>query len=96
MDLHLSHDFYDSFIVYQTRMLKVFDRMSVEYGFQVLDASRSVNRVAATLRQAVARVIDEAPHRTGVKRPSEEPESTAVAEEPGQRIQPGKKDRSSH
>ena len=58
MDLHLGGDFFDSFIEYQSRMLKVFDRMSSEYGFQVLDASRSINRVAATLRHAVARVID--------------------------------------
>jgi dTMP kinase len=58
MDLHLGEDFYESFIEYQSRMLKVFDRMSGEYGFQVLDASRSINQVAATLRRGVARVID--------------------------------------
>jgi len=69
MDLHVGQDFYDSFIEYQTRMLKVFDRMSLEYGFQVLDASRSVNRVAATLRRAVLRVIDEAPRKRTVRRP---------------------------
>jgi dTMP kinase len=58
MDLHLGEDFHDSFIEYQTRMLKVFDRLSQEYGFQVMDASRSVNRVAAALRRAVAGVVD--------------------------------------
>ena len=58
MDLHLGGDFYESFIEYQSRMLRVFDRMSGEYGFQVLDASRSINQVAATLRRGVARVID--------------------------------------
>jgi len=40
-------------------MLREFDRMKGEYGFRVMDASRSVNRVAADLRRAVARVIDE-------------------------------------
>jgi len=59
MDLHLGEDFYDSFIEYQTRMLKVFDRMSSEYGFHVLNASRSVRSVAADLRRAVTRLIDE-------------------------------------
>lgn len=58
MDLHLGADFYESFIEYQTRMLKVFDRMTLEYGFQVLDASRSVRRVAADLRRAIVGVID--------------------------------------
>jgi dTMP kinase len=59
MDLYLGEDFYDSFVEYQTRMLREFDRMKGEYGFRVMDASRSVNRVAADLRRAVARVIDE-------------------------------------
>ena len=58
MDFRLGEDFYDSFIEYQGQMLKVFDRMSIEYGFQVLDASRSVRRVGAALRRAIAGVID--------------------------------------
>jgi dTMP kinase len=59
MDIHLGEDFYDSFIQYQTRLLKVFDRMSAEYDFHVMNASRSVRSVAADLRRAVAKVIDE-------------------------------------
>jgi dTMP kinase len=59
MDLHLGDDFYDSFIEYQTRMLKVFDRMSDEFGFHVLNASRSVRTVAADLRRAVMAIVDE-------------------------------------
>jgi dTMP kinase len=58
MDLHLGEDFYDSFIEYQSRMLNVFDRMSVEYGFHVLNASRSVRTVAADLRRALLKLID--------------------------------------
>jgi hypothetical protein len=61
MDVHLGEDFYDSFIEYQTRMLKVFDRMTDEYGFHVLDASTSVRRMGATLRRAVTRVIESDP-----------------------------------
>lgn len=59
MDLHLGDDFYDSFIEYQKRMLKVFDRMSSEYGFHVLNASRTVGSVASDLRRAVTKLIDE-------------------------------------
>lgn len=58
MDLDRGGDFYDSFIAYQTRMLKVFDRMSTEYKFHVLNSSRSVRSVAADLRRAVARLLD--------------------------------------
>ena len=59
MDLHLGEDFYDSFIEYQTRLLKVFDRMTAEYDFQVLNASRSVRTVEADLRKAVVKILDE-------------------------------------
>jgi len=70
MDLHLGEDFYDSFIEYQSRMLKVFDRMSGEYGFHVMNASRSVRSVAADLRRSVAKVIDEP---TAVDGPTPQP-----------------------
>jgi dTMP kinase len=66
MDLHLGEDFYDSFIEYQTRMLRVFDGMSIEYGFHVMNASRSVRSVAADLRRSVAKVIDEPISRTAL------------------------------
>jgi dTMP kinase len=69
MDMHLGSDFYDSFIAYQTRMLGVFDRMSTEYRFHVLNASRSVRSVAADLRRAVAKLVDE-PAAGGVETPS--------------------------
>jgi dTMP kinase len=59
MDLNLGEDLYDSFIEYQTRMLKVFDRLTGEYGFQVLNASRSVRSVGNDLKRAVMKVLDE-------------------------------------
>lgn len=58
MDLNLGADFYDSFVAYQARLLREFDLMSEEYGFRTVDASRTVRRVAADLRRAVARVLD--------------------------------------
>lgn len=74
MDLNLGEDFYDSFVEYQTRLLREFDRMSGEYGFRVIDASRSIRRVAADLRRAVARVVDVdgAPEKSAL-RPEEPP-----------------------
>ncbi len=58
MDMYLGEDFYESFVAYQKRMLAEFDRMSSEYGFRTVDASRGSRRVAADLRRAVARIID--------------------------------------
>ena len=59
MDLGLGNDYYDSFIAYQKLLLREFDRMSGEYGFHMIDASRPVKRVAADLRRSVARAIDD-------------------------------------
>ena len=64
MELGLGNDYYDSFIAYQKLLLKEFDRMSGEYGFRVVDASRPVRRVAGTLRRSIARVIDDEPVST--------------------------------
>lgn len=66
MDLYLGEDFFDSFVQYQRRMLKVFDRMCDEYGFHVLNASRSVRSVAADLRRSVAKLLDETKPTTKV------------------------------
>src|SRR5687767_1821132 len=56
MDLGLANDYYDSFIAYQKLLLKEFDRMSGEYGFHVLDASRPLKRTSAALRRSIARL----------------------------------------
>ena len=45
------------FVAYQTQMLSEFEQMTAEYGFQVIDASRPLQRVAADLRRAVMRAI---------------------------------------
>lgn len=58
MDLGLENDYYDSFIAYQKLLLKEFDRMSGEYGFDVINASRPVKRVATSLRRSISRLIE--------------------------------------
>jgi hypothetical protein len=57
----LGNDYYDSFIAYQKLLLREFARMSGEYGFKVIDASRPVRRVATALRRSVLRVIEDEP-----------------------------------
>ena len=59
MDIGLANDYYDSFIAYQKLLLKEFDRMTGEYGFHVLDASRPLKRIAASLRRSIARIVEE-------------------------------------
>ena len=70
MDLGLANDYYDSFIAYQKLLLKEFDRMSGEYGFHVLDASRPLKRTASALRRSIAPLIQEAAHVTEIVKPT--------------------------
>lgn len=61
MDLHLGDDMYESFVVYQTRILADFDRMVEDYGFEVINASRSIEQVLAALKADIAGVLAPAP-----------------------------------
>jgi dTMP kinase len=57
MDLHLGDDMYDSFIEYQTRIRSQFDKMVEDYGFKVIDASRSIDEVFSDLKVQMSAVL---------------------------------------
>jgi dTMP kinase len=58
MDLHLGEDFTTVYRIPGSKM-KVFDH-SEEFGFHVLNASRSVRSVASDLRRSVGKIVDAA------------------------------------
>jgi len=51
MDLHLSTDPVESFRLFQTRVLKEYDRMVKEYGLIVIDARESISTMQRTVRE---------------------------------------------
>jgi dTMP kinase len=59
MDLHLGDDFYDSFIEYQKAILKEFDKMTTEFGFQVVDAAKSFEEINRALKQGILAVLED-------------------------------------
>jgi dTMP kinase len=61
MDLHLGADRYDSFVEYQKRLLAQFDSMVEAYGFEVVDASGSIEEVFDDLKRRISRVVDADP-----------------------------------
>jgi dTMP kinase len=64
MDIGLSGDVYESFVRYQTRILEQFDKMTDEFGFTVVDASRSIQEVNHDLKTEIEKflaVSDESP-----------------------------------
>ena len=53
MDMRLGPDLFESFVNYQTRLLEEFDALSQEYGFEVVDACQSIERIAEQLKEKV-------------------------------------------
>jgi dTMP kinase len=53
MDLRLGEDLYDSYVAYQTRLLGVFDSMSDEYEFRVVDTSASIQDVSDQIKELI-------------------------------------------
>ena len=87
MDLHPSEDMYDSFLKYQTALLKQFDTLAEEYGFEVIDASPDVRVIFERLRAGIARVLSGEPAESLFSVPrlrlvSEASEAVALPEAP--------------
>jgi dTMP kinase len=61
MDLHLGEDMYESFVRYQRWLLGEFDKMVEVYGFEIVDASGTIEEVFARLRDRIERIVQ----RTG-------------------------------
>ncbi len=58
MDLHLGEDLYDSFCVYQRRILAEYDAMAAEFKFEVVDTvRRSVDEIQEELRKRIEPVV---------------------------------------
>ena len=53
MDLHLGEDMYESFVEYQTRILREFDNMVGAYNFRVVDAAPSIEEVFEEVKIAL-------------------------------------------
>jgi dTMP kinase len=70
MDYHFGNDMYESFVNYQTRLIRVLDRMSTRYGFIEIDASKTPEIIFRELQRRIAslqiRKVNGAP--AGVKR----------------------------
>src|ERR1700689_4581057 len=57
LDSRFGRDMYDSFIRYQGRLIRVFDRLAKPYGFEVVDAGRPAEEVFETIQQAISGVF---------------------------------------
>jgi dTMP kinase len=58
MDLLAGQDMYENFRSYQTLLLAQFERLSVEFNFEVVDGSADVKTVFAELQKKVLRIVE--------------------------------------
>jgi dTMP kinase len=86
MDLRLSTDPYESFRIFQGRMLEQYLAMSTEFNFLVIDANQLVENQQALVRELIARKVGLDEYRRAERPPPRVRRATApkpeVAEEP--------------
>lgn len=54
MDCHFGDDMYESFLKYQTRVIKALDRMSARYGFTEIDATKPPEVIFHDLQRRIS------------------------------------------
>ena len=84
MDISNGHDMYESFRSYQTALLAEFDRLSVEYSFQTIDASAEPMFVFAQLKSRILKILEQDSRKAYISKLLEHPVETSV-----QRSEPG-------
>ena len=58
MDMHLGDDLYDSFCVYQQRVITEYEAMAKEYKFEIVDTvNRSIDEIQQDLRTRIEPVV---------------------------------------
>jgi len=59
MDLRLGNDLYDSFKKYQSLLIEEFDKMAVEFKFEVVDARKPLEEIQEELRSKIQQLLSE-------------------------------------
>lgn len=57
MDLHLADNLYDSFVTYQTLLMKEFDELAREYNFVPVDADQKPNQIFNDLKAPILELL---------------------------------------
>jgi dTMP kinase len=79
MDVRLGKDLYESFTRYQARIIRALDRMAQRYGFEIIDASRSPDKIFLDLKRRISKLLG-TPKRGRGRKPAR-PATLAAARE---------------
>jgi dTMP kinase len=58
MDIPMGEDLYDSFVIYQSRLIETLDGLAREYQFDTIDATRPLEDISDYLCERVAALLD--------------------------------------
>lgn len=58
MDTCLSSDMFESFVKYQGQLKEEFDKLAIDYGFDVIDASKSPGEIQDHLRNKITALLE--------------------------------------
>jgi len=61
LDSRFGRDMYDSFVSYQARLIRTFDRLAKPYNFEVVDAGRPPEAVFETVQSSISKVFSARP-----------------------------------
>jgi dTMP kinase len=73
MDCHFGEDMYESFVKYQTRLIRALDRMASRYGFIDIDASKTPDAIFQELRGRITSLQLEKVNGTARRVPTRSP-----------------------
>jgi dTMP kinase len=57
MDLRFGKDMYDSFVKYQSRLIRVFDSLAASYDIEMIDATRTADEIFHELQISIGRLF---------------------------------------
>ncbi len=75
MDVGLSRDPVESFRLFQSRVLDIYDSLASEFGLTVVDASGDINEQQLHVRKLVRRILKEYPGTVAALAPAAQPEA---------------------
>lgn len=58
MDIRCADNLFDSFCVYQSRLIEQFNRMAQEYNFVSVDATRSISAISDDLKSHIRKLVE--------------------------------------
>lgn len=68
MDMRFGNDMYESFVRYQTRLIRALDRMAKKYGFVSLDARQTPDKIFEDLQANISQLLGTGTHRARTQR----------------------------